>query len=84
MRLSILFLLLTTASFALDPTLYFNKSKENRLLCHIGQYSFKVISQKNAQIIKMHNHVFFKLSDENLYFLSNACQPLQEKEGVIF
>jgi hypothetical protein len=48
MRLLILFFLLITASHATDSVSYFNSSSENKLLCHVGQYSFKMVSQKNA------------------------------------
>ena len=85
MRLFILFLLLITATYAMDSVSYFKKSPDNKLLCHLGQYSFKMISQKNAVVENMHGHLFFKLKNENLYFLNNACQSLQDKkEGIIF
>lgn len=85
MRLFILFFLLATASYATNSVLYFKKSPDNQLLCHVGQYSFKIVSQKNAAIVDMRGHLFFKLNDENMYFLNNACQPLKDKkEGIIF
>ena len=85
MRLFILFFLLVTASYATNSVPYFKKSPDNQLLCHVGQYSFKMVSQKNAVIEDIHGHIFFKLNDENLYFLNNACQPLKDKkEGIIF
>jgi len=85
MRLFILFFLLITASYATNSVSYFKKSPDNQLLCHVGQYSFKMVSQKNAVIVDMHGHIFFKLNDENMYFLNNACQPLKDKkEGIIF
>jgi len=84
MRLFLLFCLLATYVFALDSVSYFKESKEHKLLCHVGQHSFKMISHENAVIENIHGHVFFKLIDENLYFLSNACQPLSKKEGIVF
>lgn len=84
MRIVILLFMMSTCIFALDSISYFKKSKENKLLCHIGQYSFKLVTHKNAVIENIHGHEFFKLTDENLYFLSNACQPLSKKEGIIF
>ncbi len=85
MRLFIIFTLLFTATYALDVVYYFKKSADNKLLCHIGQHSFKMVSQKNAKIEKIHGHIYFKLNDENLYFLENACQTFKaEKEGIVF
>ena len=69
MRIFIIFSLLMTSVYAFDEVSYFEKSPDNQLLCHIGQYSFKMISQKN----------------ENLYLLNNACQTFKaEKVGIIF
>ena len=84
MRLFLVLFLLTTYVFGLDSVSYFKKSEDNKLLCHIGQYSFKLVTHKNAKVEDIHGHEFFKLTDENLYFLSNACQPLSDKEGIIF
>jgi hypothetical protein len=84
MRLFLLFILLTTYGFAKDSVSYFKESEKHMLLCHVGQYSFKMVSHKNAVIENIHGHVYFKLIDENLYFLSNACQPLSKKEGILF
>ena len=69
MRIFIIFSLLMISVHAFDEVSYFEKSPDNQLLCHIGQYSFKMISQKN----------------ENLYLLNNACQTFKaEKVGIIF
>ena len=85
MRFITIFLLLLTSIHALDTITYFKESPENKLLCHIGQYSFKMVSQKNAKIEIIHKHMYFKLNDENLYFLNNACQTFKaEKVGLIF
>jgi len=85
MRLFILFFLLISALNATDSITYFNESPKNQLLCHVGQYSFKMVSQNNAVIEEIHGHTFFKLNNENMYFLNNACQPLKDKkEGIIF
>ena len=82
MRLFII-LMLTTAVFATDSISFFKKDLENQLLCHLGQYSFKMVSQKNSVMIKIHEHIFFKLKDENLYFLNNTCQPLEVADRAI-
>ena len=85
MRFFTIFLLFITAAYTFDAIAYFKASPKNKLLCHIGQYSFKMLSQKNAKLETIHEHTYFKLNDENLYFLNNACQPFKaEKEGLIF
>lgn len=85
MRIFIIFSLLMISVHAFDEVSYFEKSPDNQLLCHIGQYSFKMISQKNAKIVKIHEHIYFKLKNENLYLLNNACQTFKaEKVGIIF
>ena len=85
MRFFIMFFLLVTIVNATDSVSFFKKSSENELLCHVGQYSFKMVSQKNATVEVIHGHRFFKLNDENMYFLNNACRPLKDKkEGIIF
>ena len=85
MRSLILFFTLMSAVYATGSVTYFKESPKNELLCHIGQYSFKMVSQKNAILVEIHGHTFFKLNDENIYFLNNACQPLKDKKvGIIF
>jgi len=85
MRFFIIFSLLFTVTYAFDVVSYFKESVDNKLLCHVGQHSFKMVSQKNAKIEKIHKHIYFKLKDDNLYFLENACQTFKvEGEGVIF
>ena len=85
MRFIIIYLLLFTTIYAFDAISYFKESADNKLLCHVGQYSFKMVSQKNAKIEKIHEHMYFKLNDENLYFLNNACQTFKaEKIGIVF
>ena len=83
MRLLIIFSLLFTVSYAFNAVSYFQKSPDNKLLCHVGQYSFKMVSQKNAKLEKIHEHLYFKLNDENLYFLNNACQTFKPKRNAI-
>jgi len=84
MRLFILMLLFTNLIYGTDSMSYFQKSEKNQLLCHVGQYSFKMVSQKNAKIENIHGHQYFKLKNENLYFLSNACQAVDEKIEIIY
>jgi len=85
MRFLIIFFLWFSTANAFDTVSYFKESSDNKLLCHLGQYSFKMISQKNARLEKVHEHMYFKLKDENLYFISNSCQTFKvKKEGVIF
>jgi len=85
MRIFMIFLLLLTSIHAFDAIAYFKESPKNKLLCHIGQHSFKMVSQENAKIEKIHGHIYFKLNNENLYLLNNACQTFKAKKvGVIF
>ena len=85
MRLFILLFMLVTVGFSCDSISYFTKSPDNELLCHLGQYSFKIVSQKNSAIVDIHGHKFFKLKDENLYFLNNTCEPIEDgKKAIVF
>jgi len=84
MKLLLLSFLLITTSYATDAVDFFNKKEDNKILCHIGQYSYKVLSQKNAKIVKIHNRNFFKMKNENLYFLNNSCQAIKDRDGIVF
>ncbi len=85
MRFIFLVCFLSFALFANDTVAFFNKAPDNRALCRVGQYSYKVVSQKNAVIVTMHGHDYFKIKDENLYFLTTGCEPLDgQKPHVIF
>lgn len=85
MRFLFLICITSLALFASDTVEFFNKSAENKVLCRVGQYSYKVVSQKNAVIESMHEHQFFKLKDENLYFLTTGCQELDgQKPHIMF
>jgi len=85
MRFLILSLLLVLSTYANESVSYFKKSPDNKLLCHVGQSSFKMVSQKNAIIEEFHGGYFFKLINENFYFPANSCQPLvNKKEAIIF
>ncbi len=85
MRIFTIFILLFTSIHAFDAIAYFKESPGNKLLCHVGQYSFKMVSKENAKVERIHEHMYFKLNDENLYFLENACQTFKaEREGIIF
>ena len=84
MRIIILLLLFTNLIYGDDSIEYFKESSKNQLLCHVGQYSFKMVSQKNAEVESIHGHQYFKLKSENLYFLTNACQAVKEKIEIIY
>ena len=84
MKSLLLSFLLLTSSYASDAVEFFQKNKNNKILCHIGQYSYKVLSQKNANIIKIHDRKFFKMKNENLYFLNNSCQAIKDRDGIVF
>ena len=85
MRLFVLLLMLGVVGFSYDSVSYFKESPDNKLLCHLGQYSFMMVSQKNAVLEEIHGHMFFKIKDENIYLLNNACQALKDNnKGIIF
>ena len=84
MKSLLLSLLLLSSSYATDAVDFFQKDKDNKILCHIGQYSYKILTQKNAKIVKIHNREFFKMKDENLYFLNNSCQSIKNRDGIVF
>ena len=84
MKLLLLSFLLLTSSYATVAVDFFEKNKENQILCHIGQYSYKILSQKNASVVKIHGKEFFKINDENLYFLNNSCQAIKNRDGIVF
>jgi len=83
MRVLILFFFLMTSIFANDTVMFFNKSSDNRLLCHLGQYSFMMVSQKNSVIAEIDGHIYFNMKKKNLYFLSNACQIVKDSKNKI-
>jgi len=83
MRVLILFFFLMTSILANDTVIFFNKSIDNRLLCHLGQYSFMMVSQKNSVIENIDGHIYFNVKKENLYFLSNACQIVKNSKNKI-
>ena len=85
MRILLLLSLLTLSAMADETIEFFKKDLENKVLCHVGQYTYKVLSQKNAKLIKIHAHFYFKLNNENNYFLTTGCQKIStKKEGIIF
>jgi len=83
MRYILLTLIFISSIFANDAVEYFKENKENKVFCHIGQYSYKMLSQNEAKIIDINGHDYFKVKDENLYFLSNSCQPLKDSKELI-
>lgn len=84
MRHLIVIALLATGLFANEQVSFFKASPDNRLLCHLGQYSFKMVSQKNATVVEIRTHTFFLLKDENTYLLTTGCQTLVKQQGIIF
>ncbi len=83
MHYFLLTILFVSSIFANDAAKYFKKSTDNKIFCHIGQYSYKMLSQNEAKIININGHNYFKMKDENLYFLSNSCQPLKDSKELI-
>jgi hypothetical protein len=71
--------------FGMDAVKFFNMSPTNELLCKVTQYSYKIVSQKNAELSTMHGHEFFRLKSENLYILKTGCHALDgKKEAIVF
>jgi len=83
MRIFILFFWLIVTVFANDPVTFFKESRHNKLLCHLGQYSFMIVSQKNSIITNIDGHIYFNVKNENLYFLSNTCQVVKYSKNKI-
>jgi hypothetical protein len=67
-----------------DPASHFQSSKEHQLLCRESTYSYMLLSQANATIVELKGHTFFKVKGENRYLPKTACQPLTEKEAIVF
>ncbi len=83
MRYILIILIFVTSIFASEAAEYFLKSENNKVFCHIGQYSYKMLTQKDAILANINGHDYFKMKDRNLYFLSNSCQPLTGKKELI-
>ena len=84
MKLLLLSFLLISTTYASDAIDFFKKNKENQVLCHVGQYSYKILTQKNSSIVNIHDRKFFKMNNENLYFLNNSCQAIKNRDGIVF
>jgi hypothetical protein len=85
MRYLILSLLLSLSLFGDDAVDFFKASPENRLMCKATQYAYKVVSQKNATLVKLDGHEYFKINAENLYILKTGCHPIDgKKETILF
>jgi hypothetical protein len=68
-----------------NPTTFFQKSETNQLLCRESEYAYRLVSQKNAEIVTLHDHKLFKLQGENLYLIATGCTPLTgKKEAIVF
>lgn len=67
-----------------DPATYFLGSDKHQVLCHESAYSYKLLSQSNATVVELKGHTFFKVNGENKYIPKTACQPLEEKEAIVF
>ena len=83
MRYFLLSLIFISSIFADSATEYFQKSKENKVFCHMGQYSYKMLTQNEAKIVHVNGHDYFKMKDDNLYFLSNSCVPLRNRKELL-
>ncbi len=83
MRLIIMSLLFTMGLWANESLVFFNENPDNKVLCKISQYAYKVISQKNAEVVHLHGHDFFKIKDENYYIAKTGCYPLDGKRELL-
>ncbi len=85
MRFLLAVMMIVSGLLANDALNYFNAAPDNKVLCKAAQYTFKMVSQKNAVAVHIHDHDFFKLKDENLYLSVSGCSPLDGKRaGLIF
>ncbi|RLA76753.1 MAG: hypothetical protein DRG78_18490 [Epsilonproteobacteria bacterium] len=83
MRYILIILIFVSSIIANDSIVYFKENKENKVFCHIGQYSYKMLTQNEANIVHVNGHDYFKMKNENLYFLSNSCQPLKARKELL-
>ncbi len=83
MRYILITFILITSVFANDTMEYFKESKDNKVFCHMGQYSYKMLTQGEATLVLVNEHWYFKIKGKNLYFLSNSCQPLKDSREFI-
>ncbi len=64
---------------------FFQESKDHRLLCREAEFSYRVISQKNAELIRIEDDAFFHLKKEDIYLTATGCMPLTgKKEAIVF
>jgi hypothetical protein len=84
MRLLSILLFFVSISSATNIKEFFLKDKENKILCKACENSYKIISQKNADIIHIRKHDFFKMKGENLYIHKDSCEAIGTEEKIIF
>ena len=83
--LACFFLLWSLNLAANESAAYFQAAPENKVLCKVSESAYKLVSQKNAVIVQLRGHDYFKLKDENLYISQVGCFPLDGKhEAIIF
>ena len=75
--LSLVFLLSVTL-FANEKEIFFNKSKENSLLCRAGYETYIKVSQKNSSIEKINGSLYFRFEKKDLYFPLAGCNLITE------
>jgi hypothetical protein len=64
---------------------FFLESEQNQLLCREAEFSYRVISQKNAEVVTLEGHHFFRLIKEDRYLTATGCSPLTGKrEAIVF
>lgn len=87
MRYVLLLVTVTAALLSANESVirFFNESKANRIMCRETEYTYILLSQKNAEPVELKGHTFFKLKGKNRYISITGCQPLtDEKEAIIF
>ena len=59
---------------------HYKESKDNYLLCRVGNYSYQMISQKNSSLHKINGDEFFKIKSKNLYISNAGCQIVEKRD----
>jgi hypothetical protein len=64
---------------------YFNESDAHRLLCREAEFSYRLVTHQNAEVVTLRQESFFHLIKEDIYLTATGCTPLTgKKEAIIF
>lgn len=84
MKLLIVSIFLATSIFASKSSIdFYNKSKDNQLLCKVSENSYKVISMNNSIIVVINGSKLFKIKNENTYINSSGCHIVKDGSTAI-